>query len=175
MRTSHAIALVALSLVSTAQLAQAQTAAPRARQEQQRAEGRRMDGRGGRGGLFRDITLSATEQSKLKEIRAKYGAEARTLRESLRPAMEEVRAARQKGDTVAARAAWDRTQRGRESIRALMERERAEIRSALSAENQRKFDANLQQLQQRRADGRRNGKDGSGRGELRARRGGRIG
>jgi Spy/CpxP family protein refolding chaperone len=173
MRTSHAVALVALSIVSAAQLAQAQTTSPRARQEQ-RAAGRGIDGRGGRG-LFRDIALSETEKSKVKEIHAKYRTESKALRESLRPAMQEVRTARQKGDSVAAKAAWDRTQRGRESLQALATRERGEIRSALSADNQRRFDANVQQLRQRRAEGRKGGKEGRGRGEGRTRRGTRNG
>lgn len=170
MRTSHAVALVALAIVSGTQLAQAQSTSPRARQEQ-RAAGKGFDGRGGRGGLFRDIALSEIEKSKVKEVHAKYRTESRSLRESLRPAMQEVRTARQKGDTVAAKAAWDRTQQDRESLKALVTRERNEIRSALSAENQRTFDANVQRLQQRRAEGRRGGKEGRGRGDGRTRRG----
>jgi Spy/CpxP family protein refolding chaperone len=125
---------------------------------------------GGRGerGLLRGIKLSDAEQAKVKEIHGKYATEGKTLRESLRPAMEEARAARQKGDTAAARAVWDRNKEGRDRMKALMERERTEIRAALSPENQKQFDTNVQQLAQRRAEWEKNGKDGR-RGEFRGR------
>jgi Spy/CpxP family protein refolding chaperone len=117
---------------------------------------------GGRGdrGLFHGLKLSDTEKARVTEIRAKYAPEAKTLRESMKPAMQDARAAREKGDTAAARAAWDRTKDTREKVRALMQREQAEIRPALSPENQKLFDANVQQMAQRRAEWEKGGKRG---------------
>ena len=93
----------------------------------------------------------------MKEIRGKYQPESKALRESLRPAMQDMRSARQKHDTVAMKAAWDRTAADRRKLDALMQRERAEIRTALTPEHQTQFDANVKQLAERRA-GRKQGK-----------------
>ncbi len=87
----------------------------------------------------------------MKEIRGKYRTEAQSLQESLRPAMQDMRAARQKNDSVALKAAWDRSAGDRQKLQALMQRERADIRTALSVEHQAQFDANVKQLEQRRA------------------------
>ena len=174
MRKSRVIGLVVASLVSAASFAQAQSSAPAPR-HQQRAEGRGLEGRQGRGGLFRGITLSADEKAHIKDIHAKYGTEAKSLRESLRPAMQDARAARQKGDTAGVKAAWNKTAGDREKLRALMDRERNEIRTALSSENQKTFDANVKEMQSRRAEMQKNGKgDRAGRGAFRGSRGARA-
>jgi Spy/CpxP family protein refolding chaperone len=171
MRKSQVIGLVVASLVSAASFAQAQTSAPNARQERHGAA-RGMEGRQGRGGLFRGITLTDAEKAHVKQVHAKYSAEAKTLRESLRPAMQDARAARQKGDTAGVKAAWNRTEGDRTKLRALMDRERTDIRAALTPEHQRTFDANAKQLAERRTELGKNGKrDREGRTGLRARRG----
>ena len=159
MRKSRIIALVVASVVSTASFAGAQAPAPGA-QAGRSAMGRGMQGGRGERGLFRGIKLSDTEKAKLKDIRAKYAPEQKQLRESLKPAMQEARAARQKGDSVAAKAAFDRTKDGRDKMTALMNRERTEIRSALTPENQKQFDANVQQFAQRRAEWEKGGRKG---------------
>jgi hypothetical protein len=82
----------------------------------------------------------------------------------MKPVMQEARTLRQKGDTAGLRALWDRNKAGRDKMQALQVRQQAEIRSALSPENQKLFDANAQQLAKRRADWEKNGKgDGHGR------------
>ena len=67
------------------------------------------------------------------------------------PAMQEARAARQKGDTATMRAVLERTKGDRAKLRALMERQKTDVRAALSPEHQKQFDANVQQASQRRA------------------------
>ncbi|MEO6528063.1 MAG: Spy/CpxP family protein refolding chaperone [Gemmatimonadaceae bacterium] len=170
MGKSQVIGFVVASLVSVASLAPAQASAPNARHERHGA-GRGMEGRPGRGGLFRGISLTDAEKSHVKQIHTTYRAEAKTLRESLLPAMRDARAARQKGDTAGVKAAWSRTAGDRSKLRALMDREKAEIRGALTPEHQHLFDANAKQRAERRADGRKNTKsDRNGRAG-RARRG----
>jgi Spy/CpxP family protein refolding chaperone len=170
MRKSQVIGLVVASLVSAASFAQAQASAPNARQERHGA-GRGMEGRQGRGGLFRGITLTDAEKAHVKQIHTKYGTEAKSLRESMRPAMQDARAARQKGDTAGVKAAWSRTEGDRNKLRALMDREKSEIRAALTTEHQRAFDANAKQLAERRTELRKNGTGGrEGRAERRAHR-----
>ena len=168
MRTIRVIMLVVASVVS-ASVVQAQQGQPGAAIGRPAGERERglAHGHDGLGGLMRGIKLSESERAKLKEIREKYKAEARPLRESMKPAMHEARAARQKGDTAAARAAWERTRTDRDRARLLMERALGETRAALSAEHQAQFDANVAQRKQLGEDGRwqgGHGKGGKGRG-----------
>jgi Spy/CpxP family protein refolding chaperone len=167
MRKTRVLALVVASLVSTASFAGAQ--APSAGAQGGRpAMGRGMEGRRGgeRGGALRGLKLSDTEKAKVKEIHTKYAAEGKTLRESMKPAMQEARALRQKGDTAGLRALWDRNKSGRDQMQALQVRQQTEIRTALSPENQKLFDANVQEQAKRRAEREKSGKV-DGRGERR--------
>lgn len=150
MRKSRVIAVAIASLVSSASFAQAQSAAPGTRAARQ--EMREERGERGQGGALRGIKLSDAEKDQLKAIRSKYASENKSLRESLRPAMQEARAARQKGDTAAARAAFERSKGDREHMKAVRDREQAEIRAALSPEHQKLFDANVARAKERRED-----------------------
>jgi len=76
---------------------------------------------------MRGIKLSDAEKARVKEIRGKYQTESKTLRES--------------GD--------------RQKLAALKQRERAEIRTALTPEHQTQFDANVTQRAERRAERRK--------------------
>jgi len=91
--------------------------------------GQRSTGRfeRGRGRLLRGIKLSDAEKARVKEIRGRYQTESKTLRES--------------GD--------------RQKLAALKQRERAEIRTALTPEHQTQFDANVTQRAERRAERRK--------------------
>ena len=166
MRKSHVIGIAIISLLTFGSVTQAQTAVPGAPRARQQRGGRSERGRGR---LFRGITLTGAEKARVKEIRQKYKTETKALRESLRPAVQEMRSAREKHDTVAMKAARDRTAADRQRLDALMQRERAEIRTVLTPEQQTQFDANAKQIAERRA-GRKNG----GRGH-RARRAGAVG
>src|SRR3954469_25361644 len=164
MRKIRVLAFVAASLVSTASFVGAQAPAA-GTQGGRHAMGRGMEGpRGGeRGGALRGLKLSDAEKAKVKDIHAKYAAEGKTLRESMKPAMQEARTLRQKGDTAGLRALWDKNKAGRDQMQALQTRQLADIRAALSPENQKLFDANVQKQAQRRAEWKKDGKAG-GRG-----------
>ena len=101
--------------------------------------------------MLRGITLSDAEKTRVKAIHTRYAAEAKPLRDSLRPALQKVRAARQAGDSAAVKVALENATVEREKVQAVMERQRAEIRSALTPENQKSYDANAKTLEQRRA------------------------
>ena len=160
MRKSRVIAVLVASLVSSASLAQAQSAAPAVQDAPHQMRGG-MRGDRGRGFGLRGITLSDTEKARLKEVHRKYAGEQKSLRESLKPVMEEARAARQKGDTAAAKAVWERNKGAREQMKALRTREQADIRAALSPENQKLFDANVAKRAERREEhGKRDGHAG---------------
>ena len=148
--------------VGTIAQAQSSTTQP---QHQRRATGRELRGGRGRAALLRGITLNDAEKTQMKAIRTKYAAEAKSLRESMRPAMQDLRAARNKRDSAAVKTAWDRAAGDRQKLQALRQRERTEFRAALTPEHQQVFDANVKALEQRRAEWKK------GRGE----RGGRAG
>ena len=148
MRKSRVVgfAIAGILMVGTIAEAQSATTQPRPRRHATTRGGRVQDG------ALRGITLSDAEKTRVKAIHAKYNAETKSLRDSLRPALKEMRAARQARDTAAVKAALARTTGEREKLFALMERQRAESRSALTAENQKVFDANAKTLEQRRAE-----------------------
>ncbi len=161
MRKTRVLALVVASLVSAASFAGAQ--APGVMEKGGRhAMGRGMEGRrdDGRGAMLRGLKLSEAEKAKVKEIRSRHAAEAKAQREAMKPAMQEARALRQKGDTAGLRALWDKNKASREQMQALAQRHQAEIRGALSAENQKQFDLNLQERASRRAAWTKDGTDG---------------
>lgn len=164
MRSSRVIALVVVAIATTASFAGAQASAPGAARAPRagRSMAAGIQGRAGAAGLLRGVTLSAAEKTKIKQVHASYRTESKPLRESLRPAMLEAKAARQKGDTVAARTVLQRTKSDREKLQALTERQKSDTRAALSPEHQKQFDANVQQLAQQRAHGRKGGKSGKG-------------
>ena len=171
MRKTRVIGFAVAAILTVGTVAQAQSTTQQPGHER-RGEGRVGNGGPGRAGLFRGITLSDAEKGRVKEIHTKYNAEAKSLREAMRPAMQEARAARQKQDSAAVKAAWVKTAGDRQKLQALMQRERAEIRAALSPENQKVFDANAKALEERRAERAKNGKgDREGRAGLRGRRG----
>jgi Spy/CpxP family protein refolding chaperone len=159
MRINRVVGFAIAGVLTVGTIAQAQAAT----QHQRHAAARDVNGGRGRAGLLRGIKLSDAEKTQLKAIRTKYVADTKSLRESMRPAKQELRAARQKHDSAAVRAAWDKTAGERQKLQALMQRERAEMRTALTPEHQKVFDANLQTLEQRRAEWAKKGKGERGR------------
>ena len=172
MRKNRVIGLAMVAVLSVGTLAQAQSATTQP--EHQRRGMGRGDRVGPGRGLLRGITLSEAEKTRVQAIRTKYDAEAKSLRESLRPAMEEMRAARQKRDSVAMKAVWEKSAADRQKLQVLVQRQRADVRAALTPENQKVFDANAKQMEQRRAQWNERGKgERGGRAGLRGRRGAR--
>src|SRR5947209_2171997 len=132
---------LALSL-GAAGVASAQSTQQPQRQEQ----GERGMRRGGPGGeLLKGITLTADQKTRLQDLR-----KSDKPNDQVKKAMEDARAARQRGDTAAARA---QMQALRQQQR---ERHIAAIRSILTAEQQKQFDANVATWKQHAAD-RQNG------------------
>ena len=105
-------------------------------------------------GLFRGIDLTQAQRDQMKTVNEKYRAQFQTLRESLKPDLKAAHDARQRGDTVAARAAFERTKPARDQMQALMQQQRTEVRALLTAEQQKTFDANVAQMKDRMEKGR---------------------
>jgi hypothetical protein len=118
-------------------------------------------GRGMRAGagLLRGITLSDAEKANLKAVHEKYAPQMKTLRDQLKPQREAMRAARQRGDTAAVRALWEKNRSAeRDAFKRISDAQRNDLRAALSAENRAKFDTNAAEMQKRMA--KRAGKHG---------------
>jgi Heavy-metal resistance len=142
---------------------------PGARADVGRA-GKRGDGVGMRG-LLRGIELSEAEKASLRTVGEKYRAQFQGIRQSMRPDMEAARAARQRGDTAGARAAFARTADKRAQLAALAERMYTDARGALALEHRAQFDTNLARMKERRANRRdSDGWDGRREGRRRGRR-----
>jgi len=89
------------------------------------------------------------QKAQIKAIHEKYKAQFQSYRESMKPAMEEAKAARQRGDTAAAKAAFAKTASTREQAQALRAQESAEIRAILTPDQQKTFDANVAKMKSR--------------------------
>jgi Spy/CpxP family protein refolding chaperone len=124
-------------------------------QPQQREHAQRGWQRGHGERLLKGINLSAEQKAKLKDLRKAEQNSA--SREQFRKAMADARAARQRGDTAAAKA---QMQSLRTQMQQRQEQRLATIRSILTPEQQRKFDANVAQWKERVAQRRAEHKDG---------------
>ena len=116
-----------------------------------------------RGQLFKGITLSDAEKANIKTVREKYAAQMKATREQSKPDMQAMRDARQRGDTAALKALWQKGAAQREQNKQMMQAQRNDLRAALTPANQAKFDANVaafeKKVAERAKDG-KNGKDG---------------
>lgn len=166
-RSTVLAVLIAAGAASAAQAQAAQTD----RDQRPRGEGRRggKDGVGARGmrGVLRGIQLSESEKTALEAISQKYASQFQSIRESMRPDVEAARAAHQRGDTAAARAAFARMADERAQLVALTDRMHADARAALAPEHRSQFDVNVARMKERMA----NRAKGDGFGERRGRRG----
>ena len=153
-RTTFALT-VGLALVTAAGAASAQStqradsAHRRGRWEQGTAQGK--DHNRGFGMLLKGITLTEAQKTQLAALRRDEHADKAqnsTERAARGAAMQKAREARQRGDTVAAKAIM-------RDVRATMQREHeqrvAQIRTILTPDQQKQFDANLAEWKQHAA------------------------
>jgi Spy/CpxP family protein refolding chaperone len=106
----------------------------------------------GRNAFLRGITLSDAEKANLKTVNAQHASQMKALRAQNKPQMDAMRTARQNGDTAALRAFRDKSKGERGQMRQLIQSQQADVRGALSPENQARFDANVAAFQKRAAD-----------------------
>jgi protein CpxP len=161
-----------LVVAGAAGLAEAQTPQrePRSRGEMRRGGQDRQLGNRALRGLFKGITLSDAEKQNLRAVGEKYRGQFEAIRQSMRPDFEAARAARQRGDTAAARAAIGRTADERAQLQALVERVRTDARAGLAPEHRAQFDANVARAKERAAKRSRDGLGGRREGGKRGRR-----
>ncbi|MGH7638083.1 MAG: Spy/CpxP family protein refolding chaperone [Gemmatimonadaceae bacterium] len=138
---------LALTVAGTA-LAQQPQDGQRARRGGERAG--KMEGRrGGPDGLLlKDITLTEQQRAQIAQLRKTQRAEMQANREKNRSQFEELRAARQRGDTVAVRKAFETR---RVAMQQAREQHIAAIRTVLTVEQRVQFNKNVAELKTRTA------------------------
>ena len=147
-----ALALMAAGEATAQAPADSQRQSEVRRGERQRGErGRKMGqmSRASMRGIFRGIELTQAQREQVQAVHAKYRPQFESIRESIKPDLEAARSARQRGDTVAARAAFERTKSARDKAQALHEQQRNEIRALLTPEQRTTFDANAEKMKDR--------------------------
>lgn len=180
MRTLSLFLVGAGTLLGAAALsAQAPTATPRAQSGVDRQAGPRQGGRhgmnrgfgGGRGalrgftrsrGALRGIILSDAQRTQLRPVADRYRTEQRTLRDQARAQWGNRNTA---PGTPAARPDSAAREAFRGRVRALRERQLADVRNVLTADQRATFDRNVAELRTRAAEHTR----GEGRGQRRDR------
>lgn len=115
--------------------------------------GGQWEGRGPRGGgpegfLLKGITLTDAQKSQLKTLREQDRAQFESRRGQGDARMQQMREARQKGDTAAMRQLRDQFRSERQ---AEMERHAQALRGILTPAQRTQFDANLAEAKQRQA------------------------
>jgi Spy/CpxP family protein refolding chaperone len=124
---------------------------PRAERGERGDRGVRRRGAGGpEGALLKGITLTDAQKTQLQALRKEQRPEMQKTREQFGAVMKEARAARQRGDTVTARAKMDQV---RTQMEKQHERQIASLRTILTAEQQKQLDANLAQWKERGREG----------------------
>jgi Spy/CpxP family protein refolding chaperone len=140
------VALASVTSVASAQNAQRPDSAHKHGRWEQGQNGLRRGGFGP-GALLKGITLTDAQKTQLKAFRGKAG-DNKADHDAQRATFEKIREARQRGDTVTAKKlmADARAARQREQ-----EQRIAQIRSILTTDQQKQFDANVAEMKQRMA------------------------
>ena len=97
---------------------------------------------------MKGITLSDAQKTQLKQLHESQKAANKANREANKKQWDEMKAARQRGDTAAARAIMERNRPAMEAARA---QQYAAIRNILTADQRVQFDKNVAELKQREA------------------------
>jgi Spy/CpxP family protein refolding chaperone len=172
---SSLFALVVAASATVAATAGAQSTAPANGQriERSKSDSARWKARGAKGhgreamgpgrSALRGVKPTDAQKAQIKAINEKYQPQFKSFRDAMKPAMDEAKAARQRGDTAAARAAFAKTESTRTQAQALRAQESAEIRAVLTPDQQKTFDANVAKMKTRGEHGKK------GRGSRRAR------
>jgi Spy/CpxP family protein refolding chaperone len=94
-------------------------------------------------GLFRGVTLTADQKTKLAGIRDQYRAQAKPLFEQMRATRAEFRAAKAKNDSAAVTAARAKFHDLRSQMGTLRQRWMSDARGVLTPDQQARFDKNV--------------------------------
>jgi Spy/CpxP family protein refolding chaperone len=125
---------------------------------------RGMRGRGGpERALLKGITLTDAQKTRLEALRKEQEPQVKQTREQFGAVMKEAREARQRGDTVTARAKMEEV---RKQMDVQREHQIASLRTILNADQQKQLDANIAAWKERAAQ-RRHGNGDQHKGDKR--------
>ena len=154
--TLFALVVAASATVAATAGAQSTESANGQRVERSRSDSTRWKHRGMKGhgreamgpgrNALRGVKPTDAQKAQIKAIHEKYQPQFKAFHEAMKPAMEEARAARQRGDTAGVRAAFAKTASTREQAQGLRAQETAEIRAILTPEQQKTFDTNVARM-----------------------------
>jgi Spy/CpxP family protein refolding chaperone len=91
--------------------------------------------------MLAGLNLTDAQKAQIKSIHAKYKAQLSGSQSAVKPDLAAARAARQRGDTAAARAAFEKARVAMQANRPVREREMAEVRNILTTEQRQTLDA----------------------------------
>jgi periplasmic protein CpxP/Spy len=152
MRKTISIGALAFAAVTVSMTATAQPPCARADDRSDSTFHNRR-GPGGPGGpertLLRGITLTDAQQRRVASLREAQRTAMDAQRDAGRGAFDELRAARERGDTAAANREFAELRAQMQSRR---DAEVKALREVLTAEQRRQFDANVAEMKQRRAE-----------------------
>jgi Spy/CpxP family protein refolding chaperone len=149
MSSVRTLALGALMIVGVAGVSAAQSTTTPPSRGPRSGE---MQGRRGSGGgreFGRDLNLTDAQKAQIKTIHAKYQPQNEALRNQAKPFMEAARAARQKGDTAAARSNMLKARQVMQGGQSYRTQEMGEVRAILTPDQQAKFDARQKSMAER--------------------------
>ena len=143
------LAVLAAALVAAAPMAHAQATTAPASGAQHEMRGMRGMRGPGHEGMFKSLNLTDAQKAQVKAIHEKYAAQFKSARDAAKPDFDAMRAARQKGDTAAARAAREKLHADMAPTQKVHEQEMAEIRAILTPAQQQQLDQLRAQRAQR--------------------------
>jgi Spy/CpxP family protein refolding chaperone len=153
MSSVRTLALGALMIVGVAGISAAQSTTTPPSREHRSGEMQGRRGPGGDRGFGRDLNLTDAQKAQIKAIHTKYQPQNEALRNQAKPFMDAARAARQKGDTAAARSNMLKAQQVMQGGQSFRTQQNAEIRAILTPDQQAKFDARQKKMAERSKDG----------------------
>ena len=131
------LAVLAAALVAAAPMAHAQATAAPAPRAARGTAGMRGPGHGD---MYKSLNLTDAQKAQVKAIHQKYAPQMKSARDAAKPDFDAMRAARQKGDTAAARAAGAKLRADMAPTHKLREQEMAEVRGILTPAQQQQLD-----------------------------------
>lgn len=167
-KTMTSMGLGLALIVGAAGAAAAQSTRPDTRPDSVRAQRGERGDRGDRGmrrsgpggpdrALLKGITLSDAQKTRLQELRKEQRPEMEKSRERFSAVTKEAREARQRGDTVTARAKMEQV---RTEMSQQRERQIAALRTILTSDQQKQLDANVAEWKEKGMKGGRGDRDG---------------
>jgi Spy/CpxP family protein refolding chaperone len=135
------IITVAAAALMAAPMLHAQATATQTPTPQTAGARHQMRQRRPHGDMMKQLGLTADQQTRMKSIHSKYAAQMKAARAASKPDFDAVKAARTRHDTTAMRVARQKMRSDMAPTMKIRQQEMAESRAVLTADQQKKLDA----------------------------------